>query len=185
MTDPSPIAPARPSAKRPVSRRHGPWPVLSAALAMFLVVLALMSARVVVGADPGLRTATQARVLTKSGHTVLRTTPSGRVVREAAAPTQHPGRQPAGDASKWRALVRTMADLTAPGVRRTGGPDRISVALLAAAGFLAVLALLGSQIGRAGADKARRPVIVRRIYTTTVEERVIGRPRGRLFEQQL
>lgn len=62
--------------------------MLSAALALFLVVFALMSARVVIGTDPGLPTGTQARVLTtKSGKTILRTTASGRVVREAAPAT--------------------------------------------------------------------------------------------------
>jgi hypothetical protein len=62
--------------------------VLSAALALFLVVFALMSARVVIGTDPGLPAGPQAHVVTtKSGKTILRTTASGRIVREALPAT--------------------------------------------------------------------------------------------------
>ena len=55
----------------------------------------------------------------------------------------------------------------------------MSVALFSIAGFLAVLALLGSQLGPTAAHGARRSVIVRRIYQTTVQERVIGSRGGR------
>ncbi len=59
--------------------------------------------------------------------------------------------------------------------RRRSGPDRISVALFSVAAFLAILALLGNQLGRSKttAAAARRPVLVRRIYRTTVVERVL------------
>ncbi len=57
----------------------------------------------------------------------------------------------------------------------TEGSSRVTVGLFSLAGFLAVLALLGAQLRAASAPSAvRRPVLVRRIYRTTVEERVIG-----------
>ena len=64
---------------------RSPLAVLTSALAAFLVAFTLLSARVLTGIDPGLRTAGQAQVVSKSGHTVLRTTASGRVIREQAA----------------------------------------------------------------------------------------------------
>lgn len=53
--------------------------------------------------------------------------------------------------------------------------DRVSVALFSLAAFLVVLALLGSQLGQ-GAQRppAHAAVLVRKIYRTTVLERVIG-----------
>lgn len=85
MTETLPKAAGTAAAARPTaSRARGPWRVISAAVAMFLVVFALMTARVVTGTDPGLQTSAQTQVLAKSGKTVLRTTASGRVVREAA-----------------------------------------------------------------------------------------------------
>lgn len=52
--------------------------------------------------------------------------------------------------------------------------DRPTIALFSLAGFLVVLALLGSQLGVAGHAASVRPreVLVRRIYQTTVVERV-------------
>jgi hypothetical protein len=52
--------------------------------------------------------------------------------------------------------------------------DRPTIALFSLAGFLVVLALLGSQLGVAGHAASARPreVLVRRIYQTTVVERV-------------
>ena len=74
---------------------RSPMAVLTSALAGFLVAFTLLSARVLTGTDPGLRGAAQAQVVSKSGHTVLRTTASGRVIREqvggspgAAAPAK-------------------------------------------------------------------------------------------------
>jgi hypothetical protein len=67
-----------------------------------------------------------------------------------------------------------MADRDASPRRDGSGADRISVTLFSVAGFLAVLALLGSQLGQTAAHSAHRPVVVRRIYATTVDERVIG-----------
>ena len=58
--------------------------------------------------------------------------------------------------------------------RGTAGPDRVTIALFSLAGFLVVLALLGSQLGVVGHANADRPreVLVRRVYQTTVVERV-------------
>jgi hypothetical protein len=51
--------------------------------------------------------------------------------------------------------------------------DRPTIALFSLAGFLVVLALLGSQLGVVGHAGARpREVLVRRVYQTTVVERV-------------
>jgi hypothetical protein len=61
-------------------------------------------------------------------------------------------------------------------VRRAhGGPDRVTVALFSLAAFLLVLALLGTQLSRAGSTHAaaRTSVLVRRVYRTTVVERVL------------
>jgi len=54
------------------------------------------------------------------------------------------------------------------------GPDRIAVAGFSLTAFLLVLALLGSQLrhSAAAAPARRQAVIVRRIYVTTVVERV-------------
>ncbi|HYM46277.1 MAG TPA: hypothetical protein VES65_09000 [Solirubrobacteraceae bacterium] len=56
-----------------------------------------------------------------------------------------------------------------------GGPDRITVALFSATAFLLVLALLGTQLSRGSSTRAaaRTPVLIRRIYRTTVVERVL------------
>ena len=58
---------------------------------------------------------------------------------------------------------------------RSRGGSAATVGLLSLAGFLAVLALLGSQL-RATSTSAevRRPVLLRKVYRTTVDERVIG-----------
>jgi hypothetical protein len=52
--------------------------------------------------------------------------------------------------------------------------DRPTIALFSLAGFLLVLALLGSQLGVIGHAASARPreVLVRRVYETTVVERV-------------
>ncbi len=70
------------SASRP--RRRSPLAVLNAALASFLVVLALLTARVVTGTDPSLLASAQTQIVARHGHTVVRTTASGRRIVEAA-----------------------------------------------------------------------------------------------------
>jgi hypothetical protein len=60
----------------------------------------------------------------------------------------------------------------------SSGPDRFTVALLALAGFLAVLALLASQLRPGGPAHLSRVVVVRRVYMTRVVETVIGRAGG-------
>ncbi len=64
--------------------------------------------------------------------------------------------------------------------RRGGsGPDRITVALLALAGFLAVLALLAWQLSSSAAIAGAQPAIVlRRVYETTVIETIPGSGSG-------
>jgi hypothetical protein len=53
--------------------------------------------------------------------------------------------------------------------------DRVSVALFSLAAFLLVLALLGSQLDLGSRrTPAHAAVLVRKIYRTTVMERVIG-----------
>jgi len=56
---------------------------------------------------------------------------------------------------------------------RRSGPDRLSVALFSLTAFLLVLALLGTQLQTPRAPAARaRSVIIRRVYLTTVVEKV-------------
>lgn len=64
--------------------------------------------------------------------------------------------------------------------RDTQGPDRVSLALFSLAALLVVLAFLGSQLGAIGATAGKRPreVLVRRIYRTTIVERVSGPSAG-------
>ena len=60
------------------------------------------------------------------------------------------------------------------GHRRRRSPDGVTTGLLALSAFLLVLALLGSQLTSARSTPApRRPVVVRRIYRTTVLEKVL------------
>lgn len=57
---------------------------------------------------------------------------------------------------------------------RTRGPDRVTLGLLTLACFLAVLALLGSQLSAPAAPKPPRTALVRKIYETTIDDTVIG-----------
>lgn len=52
--------------------------------------------------------------------------------------------------------------------------DRLSVMLFSLAAFLTVLALLGSQLSSKQGGSPRATAVVRKIYETTVVERVIG-----------
>ncbi len=56
----------------------------------------------------------------------------------------------------------------------TRGPDGATLGLLTIACFLAVLALLGTQISAPAARKPPRTALVRRVYRTTIDETVIG-----------
>jgi len=78
MTDRPLVMPAR--AKRPIG---SPLPVLMSALAGFLAVLAMLSAKTLTTTAGGL--GQTVAVVSHGGHTVLRTTASGRVI-EAPAP---------------------------------------------------------------------------------------------------
>lgn len=73
----------RPTPRYSTRLARSPVAAVSAALASFLVVLTLLTARVVTGTDPGLRGTAQAQVVSKGGHVIVRTTASGRVIREA------------------------------------------------------------------------------------------------------
>lgn len=67
---------------------RNPFAVATAALASFLVVLVLMTARLMSGHDPALHASTPAAALVARGGTAtLRTTPSGRVIGPAAGET--------------------------------------------------------------------------------------------------
>lgn len=56
---------------------------------------------------------------------------------------------------------------------RRSGPDRLSVALFSVTAFLLVLALLGTQLAAPRPVAAPpRPVVIRRVYVTTVVEKV-------------
>lgn len=78
---------------------RSPLSVLTAALASFLLALALLTARVVNGTDPAIRPVAQAQVVSKQGHTILRTTASGRLISEPAGQTGSPGAPEGGPAS--------------------------------------------------------------------------------------
>lgn len=71
--------------------------------------------------------------------------------------------------------------LANPARRARRGPDRLTVALFSLTAFLLVLALLGTQLSRASSARAsaRTPVLLRRVYETTVVERVLPAGVGR------
>jgi len=78
-----------------------------------------------------------------------------------------------------------------PPRRARGGPDRVTVALCSLTAFLLVLALLSTQLSHTSPSRAaaRRSVLVRRIYKTTVIERVlpagVGGPAGTSVAQSV
>jgi hypothetical protein len=57
--------------------------------------------------------------------------------------------------------------------RSAGGPDRLTVVLFSLACFLALLALLSSQL-RAASTSPRPVVVLRKIYRTTVITTIAG-----------
>jgi hypothetical protein len=59
--------------------------------------------------------------------------------------------------------------------RGRSGPDRLTVALLALAGFLTVLALLAAQLNSDAVNvRASRAIVLRRVYETRVVETISG-----------
>lgn len=62
---------------------------------------------------------------------------------------------------------------------RRGGSDRVTVMLFSLAAFLAVLAVLISQLAITTVAQRRAAVIIRRVYRTTVIETVVGGHTGR------
>lgn len=76
------------------------------------------------------------------------------------------------------ASIDTAARTSAPAAsgrrrRSSAGPDRVAVALFSLAAFLVVLALLGTQLRLTRSTHAPRALVVRRVYRTTVVERVL------------
>lgn len=70
-------------------------PVISAALACFLAVLAVLTARVTSGQDPTLRATASTALVSRGGRTVVRTTASGRVPSQmSSASAAQPGVAP-------------------------------------------------------------------------------------------
>lgn len=67
---------------------------------------------------------------------------------------------------------RTKAHSTA-GAKGWSGPDRVSVALFSLAAFLVILALLASQLPSGSGHSRAVPVLLRKVYRTTVIERVL------------
>lgn len=73
-----------------------------------------------------------------------------------------------------RATQTSAQEAQSPARRAAGGPDRVTVTLFSLAAFLLVLALLGTQLSHADSTRApSRAVLIRRIYRTTVIERVL------------
>lgn len=69
---------------------------------------------------------------------------------------------------------RAAGSARAMSKRVRGGPDRFTVAMASLAAFLLVLALLGTQLSSTSSgQEAARPALIRRIYETTVVERVL------------
>ncbi len=63
-----------------------------------------------------------------------------------------------------------------PGRRAASGPDRLTVLLLTVAAFLAVLAVLASQLRVSSVGGSAKPVVVlRKVYETRVVETVNGK----------
>ncbi len=72
------------------------------------------------------------------------------------------------------AAARTSASAAYVRARRaSAGPDRVAVALCSLAAFLVVLALLGTQLRHTSSTHAPRALVIRRVYRTTVVERVL------------
>lgn len=74
------------------------------------------------------------------------------------------------------ARATVAAATTSPNRSRAAEPDRVAVAILAVAGFLAVLALLAWQLRAPASPRARTMILVRRVYETRVIETVVGAP---------
>lgn len=90
--------------------------------------------------------------------------------------------EPAAGAPPARQAL-AMKDPAGRAPARRRGIDRLTVALLALAAFLLVLAFLGTQLGASARTAARpREIVLRRVYRTTVVERIFpagaGGPAG-------
>jgi hypothetical protein len=70
------------------------------------------------------------------------------------------------------------AAITSARASRRSAPDRTTVALLSAAAFLSVLALLAWQLRSTGAIRSRPIIVLRRIYVTRIVETVPGAEHG-------
>ncbi len=108
-----------PGAVPRVARRSGAshlLGVITATLASFLVVLALLTARVVSGHDPSLGSSTSASMLVSPvNRSVVRTTASGRVLGPAGSATR--GATAAGGAQPVTVSTRTSGGVAGGGER--------------------------------------------------------------------
>lgn len=92
---------------------RNPFTVLSTALAGFLIVMVLLTARVVSGADPALHAgAPNAAVVSHRGRQVLRTTASGRVI---SVSTGQSGKEIGGSAANHGIVTRSSGGYAAAG----------------------------------------------------------------------
>ncbi len=88
---------------------------------------------------------------------------------ETVADTTTDRRAPAPVAGK----EGSSAGRAAKGRVSRGGLDRVTVALFSFAAFLAILALLASQLAVGSPRPRAVPVLLRKVYRTTVIERVL------------
>lgn len=105
MTDQS-TSPSPPRQRRRGSAPRSPLAVASTALAIFLAVLALLTARVSTGHDPALGANTASVVhVSHGGHTSVRTTASGRVI--AGSPGEGAGTAAASSSPAGALVTRS------------------------------------------------------------------------------
>jgi hypothetical protein len=99
--------------------------------------------------------------------------PRAAAARAAAAPS--PARRAGSEPARGAGGAPAARAPSEPRRRAGAGPDRVSVLLFSLAAFLLVLALLGTQLAPTLSGGTRgRALLVRRIYRTTVIERVIA-----------
>ena len=90
-----------------------------------------------------------------------------------------------GRASSVRAVNRARAGARRAAKTAGSGPDRLSVILFSLAAVLVVLTLLAHQLNAGPTTAARRAVLVRRIYRTTIVESVPGPGSGTSVSQSV
>lgn len=87
---------------------RNPFAVISTALASFLIVMVLLTARVVSGTDPALRASqSSAVIVSHSGRKVLRTTASGRVIGASGGQSGESGSEIGGARANHALVTRS------------------------------------------------------------------------------